>query len=82
MTECNYCDFAKEYEFCSVKSSTDSFDGVYTICTLVKATKDDNSGDKTEHIKKGCCYLEIDGEVTAYVQINYCPMCNRKLGGS
>lgn len=52
MTECKYCDFAQEYGIWSVKSSTDSFDGGYTICTLVEATRDDNSGDKIEHIKK------------------------------
>lgn len=80
MTECKYCDFAKEYEFWSVKASTNSFDGGYTTCTLVKATKDDNSGDKIERIKEGCYYLEIDGEVTGYAEINYCPICGRELG--
>lgn len=80
MTECKYCDFAQGYGIWSVKSSTDSFDGGYTICTLVEATRDDNSGDKIEHIKKGHYYLEIVGEATGYAEINYCPICGRKLG--
>lgn len=87
MTECKYCDcvlpvgrHVTPEPFKTVRmESTKQLDGQFVYILIVKCVGYDRNED---YLEVGKYYLEIaDFDMyTGYIEINYCPMCNRKLG--
>lgn len=87
MTECKYCDWALPVgrhvaldSFRTVRmESTKQLDDRFVDILIVKCVGYDRNED---YLEMGKYYLETtDSDMyTGYIEINYCPMCNRNLG--
>jgi len=87
MTECKYCDCAlpvgrhvtpESFKIVRMES-TKQLEDWFADILIVKCVGYDRNED---YLEIGKHYLEItDSEMyQGYTAINYCPMCNRKLG--
>lgn len=76
---CEYCDL-KGFESTGYSQSTKKFDGDYEDAVVLKTNNDvDEDIYLKGYVEPNKYYLLVEGDGMGMTQINFCPVCGRKL---